>query len=160
MSPSRISILVAVCVSLCCFRLHGQTTKWSRIAGQYRNVDYGFEVTIPKGLVGLGTRPPNPNHGFVIDLATGTKVWVDATYANPDEPYEFSNHDARLGSLKAELRIWQDKSPGAEAIHETVVAADRGILYTIGLDSEPARKREAVRVLDSLVNSFHTIPIR
>ena len=37
-------------------------------AGRYENYVYGYSVEIPEGLVGLGSTPPAPQHGFVIDL--------------------------------------------------------------------------------------------
>jgi hypothetical protein len=36
--------------------------------GRYRNYVYGYSVEIPAGMVGLGSAPPAPQHGFGIDL--------------------------------------------------------------------------------------------
>ncbi|MBV8855606.1 MAG: hypothetical protein JOZ02_01475 [Acidobacteria bacterium] len=36
--------------------------------GAYRNFPYGYSVEIPAGMVGLGSTPPAPQHGFGIDL--------------------------------------------------------------------------------------------
>ena len=36
--------------------------------GTYLNYVYGYSVTIPAGMVGVGSTPPAPNHGFGIDL--------------------------------------------------------------------------------------------
>jgi hypothetical protein len=36
--------------------------------GQYENCVYGYSVRIPAGMVGLGSKPPAPQHGFGIDL--------------------------------------------------------------------------------------------
>ncbi|HEX8720391.1 MAG TPA: hypothetical protein VF736_07105 [Pyrinomonadaceae bacterium] len=36
--------------------------------GEYENYAYGYCVEIPAGMVGLGSKPPAPQHGFGIDL--------------------------------------------------------------------------------------------
>ena len=36
--------------------------------GRYENWTYGFSVDIPAGMLGVGSTPPAPNHGFGIDL--------------------------------------------------------------------------------------------
>ena len=36
--------------------------------GRYVNVDYGFSVEIPDGLIGKGAAIHAPNHGFKISL--------------------------------------------------------------------------------------------
>lgn len=132
----------------------------TRLTGRYTNVDYGFEVTIPKDLWASRPSAPYPNHGFVIPVSSKTKVWVDAHYDMPDTPYRFSNHDAQLGTIKAERRSWHDNKSGAEMHHKAIVALNREILYTVEFDAEPTRKAEAERVFDALINSFRMIPIR
>ena len=39
-----------------------------RVEHVYRNYVYGYSVEIPYGIVGVGSRPPAPQHGFGIDL--------------------------------------------------------------------------------------------
>lgn len=39
-----------------------------RFEGRYENFVYGFSVEIPAGMVGSGSAPPAPDHGFGIDL--------------------------------------------------------------------------------------------
>jgi hypothetical protein len=39
-----------------------------RFEHSYRNYVYGFSVSIPAGMVGSGSTPPAPDHGFGIDL--------------------------------------------------------------------------------------------
>ena len=61
--------------------------------GRYENNVYGYSVRIPEGMVGRGSTPPAPQHGFGIDLdnprsaawARGTEfpksyVYVDGSY--------------------------------------------------------------------------------
>jgi hypothetical protein len=156
----RIVIGLAFCVTV----LQGQDEKPARYRGRYSNLDYGFSVVIPDGLVGEGTVPPAPNHGFTIALQSKTAIWVDASYEMPDSPHRFAAFNTRLGSLKAERRSWQDSPLGGKLFHEAITARgfDRGtpIVYTIEADGEQAQKTEALRVFQRVVNSFRTIPIR
>ena len=61
--------------------------------GSYRNYTYGYSVEIPAGMVGMGSTPPAPQHGFVINLdsprstrgpygaeAPKSHVYVDGSY--------------------------------------------------------------------------------
>lgn len=81
------------------------------VKGQYSNYDYGYSVRIPKELTALGSRPPFPNHGFVIELSDHPKasVSVDASY-NAAEWSSFNNAiNAHLGYFKdavgSEVRV-------------------------------------------------------
>jgi hypothetical protein len=58
---------------------HDDITSWTeakrcQLQGRYANVDYGFSVDIPAGVVGEGAAPPNPNHGFAIEFGEKSVV--------------------------------------------------------------------------------------
>ena len=130
--------------------------------GRYTNVDYGYSVVIPDGLVGENDPAPAPNHGFGITLSSGTNLWVDASYEAV--PYEFGRFNGRLGRLKAERKTWTDTDQGIEHFHQSIVARgfDRRspIIFTIQLDTTAEHRAEATRAFDALVKSFRTFPVR
>jgi hypothetical protein len=134
------------------------------VRGRYINADYGFSVEIAAGFVGQGSLAPNPNHGFRIQLDNESAIWVDASYdmdaARDDAPHAFGTINARLGKLEAERKSWSDTVDGVERFHDEIVASDRGILYTIQADTTVKRRPDALRVFETLINSFATIPIR
>jgi hypothetical protein len=130
--------------------------------GLYRNVDYGFSVEIPNGLMGEGDSAPAPNHGFGIILSPGkSTLWVDASYEAT--PHEFGRFNARLGRLKAERKSRMENENGVQVFHESVVARgfDRQspIIYTIQVDTTSEYREEAVRTFHALVKSFRTFPV-
>jgi hypothetical protein len=135
-----------------------------RIRGRYSNVDYGFRVDVPDGFTGEGSIPPAPNHGFTIPFAEDSAVWIDATYEMRDSPHVFLRFNARLGRLKAERRHWSDPESGNKLRHESIVAQgfDRHtpIIYTIQLDATADHWPDGIRLLDAVVRSFQTIPVR
>jgi hypothetical protein len=53
----------------------------SKFEGHYRNCNYAYSVTVPHGLTGYSSPPPNPQHGFGILLSKKPSVylWVDGS---------------------------------------------------------------------------------
>jgi len=45
--------------------------------GRYRNLNYGFAMTIPKGLTGHDAPTPAPHHGFGVVLSWEPRVYID-----------------------------------------------------------------------------------
>jgi len=131
--------------------------------GRYANVDYGFSVEIPAGLVGEGTAAPNPNHGFAIKLDEKSVVWADASY-DMDDPHRFGKLNSRLGTLRAERKAWNTTGEGREQEHLAIIARgfDRGtpIIFTIEADTDLQHRDEALRVFEGIVRSFRTFPVR
>jgi hypothetical protein len=111
--------------------------------GRYTNVDYGFSVDIPRGLVrglvGEGNPIQAPNHGFKISLHPNSVVWVDSSYDAAFPPQRFRQFNARLGTLKAVRRSWKTTEQGIETLHESIIApwSDRGtpVIYKVVVDS-------------------------
>jgi hypothetical protein len=132
--------------------------------GLYSNVDYGFSVEIPKGLVGVGAALHAPNHGFVITLHPQSLVSVDASYEVQDAPHVFVHYNARLGALKAEKRSWTTRENEKVPVHQSITARgfDRGspIVYTIAADAVPEYQQDAYNAFEALVRSFRTFPVR
>ena len=46
-------------------------------AGQYRNRNYGFAVTIPEGITGHDAQDPAPHHGFGVVLSWEPRAYID-----------------------------------------------------------------------------------
>ncbi len=68
-------------------------TIYDSIEGRYANFNYAYSVLLPRGMVGLTSPAPNPQHGFGINLLNPTSVswseqdgwpnaylWVDGSY--------------------------------------------------------------------------------
>lgn len=66
----------------------------SKFIGQYSNPNYGFTVTIPKGITGYADPPPNPHHGFCVILS-----WKPRAYIYFDGSYTMENSSLRPVSL-------------------------------------------------------------
>ena len=49
------------------WRVTAAETVWH---GRYSNCDYGYYVELPKGAIAHSPKPPQPNHGAVMDLAS------------------------------------------------------------------------------------------
>lgn len=66
------------------------------IEGRYVNYGYGYSVEIPAGMVGVGSTPPAPQHGFGIDLDhPRSSAWNSA----PDFPQSYIYVDGSWNSL-------------------------------------------------------------
>jgi hypothetical protein len=67
--------------------------------GRYENYVYGYSVEIPDGMVGRGSTPPAPQHGFGIDLDhPRSAAWVRA----PEFPKSYVYVDGSYNSLEWE----------------------------------------------------------
>jgi hypothetical protein len=65
--------------------------------GHYENYVYGYSVGIPAGMVGLGSPPPAPQHGFGIDLDNpGSTSW----FRGPEFPKSYIYVDGSYNSLE------------------------------------------------------------
>jgi hypothetical protein len=73
--------------------------------GRYVNYGYGYSVEIPAGMVGLGSPPPAPQHGFGIDL---DKPRSTAWMSGPAFPKSYVYVDGSYNSL--EWRRLEDAS--------------------------------------------------
>jgi len=66
-----------------------------RVACKYDNLVYGFSVLLPAGMVGAGSTPPAPDHGFGIDLDNPRST---AWNGSPDFPKSYLYVDGSYNS--------------------------------------------------------------
>jgi len=120
-SPKAIRMMATISLLLYGSVHAGQTERSDYLVekARYSNYDYAYSVRIPKGLIGLRSPSPFPDHGFVIQLSDETKasVAVDASY-NAAEWRSFAD------AIKAELDIFK-REVGAEV---SVVAQAPAVL--------------------------------
>jgi hypothetical protein len=65
--------------------------------GRYKNYVYGYFVEIPAGMIGVGSTPPAPQHGFGIDLDNPRST---AWNGRPDFPKSYLYVDGSYNSLE------------------------------------------------------------
>jgi hypothetical protein len=70
--------------------------------GSYINPIFGYSVSIPDDLIGLGAVPPAPNHGIEITLddSPGSHIEIDAEYNALDSTSPTQQADMALEGLK------------------------------------------------------------
>jgi hypothetical protein len=65
--------------------------------GHYANYVYGYSIKIPDGMVGLGSPPPAPQHGFGIDLDNPRSTeWIHG----PEFPKSYVYVDGSYNSIE------------------------------------------------------------
>ena len=92
---------------------------------RYSNYDYGYSVRIPKGLTGVRSPSPFPNHGFLIELSEHPKasVSVDASY-NAAEWRSFAD------AINAHKRYFKNEVGGEVSVVARVPAVLGGLRAT------------------------------
>src|SRR5258706_101820 len=121
------------------------------VEGRYSNYDYAYSILLPKGVVGLRSPSPNPNHGFVVHLEGGgdDEIVVDASY----NAAEWKSLDEALRAAlnqftqeqKAEARVIMRTSAvlgGLEAIHFRLLSGTPGSSNAIVRDVVLAFRKE------------------
>ena len=160
-----ISILALSCVSA------AQTAK--RITGKYTSSAFGYEITIPEGLVGIPAESV-PEKGFDISLASGGTLSVFAE-ANPlgwRSPMDGIRHS--LGVEKCDSTRQQATSfmrmGRPLATKGTLVCGDRVVemlltfhsgstpVYWITLRTTVQKRNEDEAVFNKLAATFQLIP--
>jgi hypothetical protein len=125
-----VSLRIAAMISfLLSGSLHGayrfQETDYLVEKDRYSNYDYGYSVRIPKGLTGVRSPSPFPNHGFLIELSEHPKasVSVDASY-NAAEWRSFAD------AINAHKRYFKDEVGGEVSVVARVPAVLGGLRAT------------------------------
>lgn len=93
---------------------------WVKNKGRYRNYVYGFSVTIPKGMLGISSRPPNPQHGIKVTLSEKPESYI----------WAMANYDATgLGSLdkiaSSQLDFLKEKNTEIKEVSRQVILVSR-----------------------------------
>jgi hypothetical protein len=162
---------------LAALQLAAATPADTVVVGTYRNIDYGFSVTLPNGVQGTMSAAPAPNHGFIVSVpgTVGATVSVTAYYNAtlssglrdaaaefvapvPLEDPRLKRARAQLGGLTA-LRLVFTQGGAAESKREVIMALRKqkgpvGILYTLELTASPNDFERARAVLSALQASF------
>lgn len=147
--------------------------------GRYTNVDYGFTVVIPAGMIGLGTPPPAPNHGFRILFSRNghtDSIGVQAMYdvleppgtssgigGQVGQPGSAEHRPTLLGGLRADMVL--RKFPSGR-VYEAITArrpepnSYPPIQYTVYLDADEDHYAATERAFRELVRSFRLLPMR
>lgn len=153
--------------------------------GRYANCDYGFYVILPAGFVAHSSRPPNPNHGFLVALpdvgrtqyassADERFVWTNAEYNSLDFTSLKAAADYQLSVMraKAEFRELTDERFRFDAkpaikikgeydglqgrvVEERVVALRAGIVYEVGLMTKVGDYPGDKKAFDRILSGFH-----
>lgn len=150
----------------------------TRYESVYVNADYSFSVNLPPNLIGFGSVPPAPNHGFVAFVGHSEAcIYVEAFYVNPDDSrrlHEFiKRHRMPVGSRGLDqMETAHTLSRPLEAcdgrrgqrMRETLVAiANEGVVdgfpveeieYRVTLDSDTDAYRLGRAVLERLAAGF------
>jgi len=110
------------------------------VKGRYSNYDYSYSVRIPRGMTGMRSPSPFPNHGFAIQLSDHPEasVTVDASY-NAAEWKSFND------AIEVHLDIFKRKVGGEVSIVArvpTTLAKLRAIRFTM---KPTTRRRQAIR---------------
>lgn len=154
-----------------------QRQSGTAVVGRYTNADYGYAVTIPKGMTAFRTPAPAPNHGFGMNLSKtpDSYLWVDASY----DVLEYSGTLAEwevasllgrgannaiirnqsttsLGGLSAVHIIIDYDLKGVAMVSEIVNARRKpkgdgvGIVYSINLECAKERFDQDSKVVEAL----------
>lgn len=122
-----------------------QTSNYLVVKDRYSNYDYGYSVRIPAGLTALQSRPPFPNHGFVIQLSDHPKadLSVSASYNGA----EWNSFD---DAINAHLDYFKNKVGGEVGIVArvpVVLGGLRAIRFTMKPKTSAASDHEVREVL-------------
>jgi hypothetical protein len=147
---------------------------------EYRNSNYGYAVRLPAALKIETTKPPFPNHGFLVRLTPTTQLWVDGSFTDAltldaavteqrgirgDRCREISHRPSRLGSLSAVESVFRCTGdpfrPESTIVTEVVALRDRdgSIEYTVKSQHpvDDAAGAESERIFRSLIDGFYVI---
>lgn len=97
---------------------HDKTQQWRRTPteiiwqGRYSNCDYGYFVDLPKGDLAHSPKPPQPNHGAIIDLARpnidGELPLGLHRYVSFDSHYNVTGSSSLASIVEDEVRVMSE----------------------------------------------------
>lgn len=160
-----------------------------RVEDRYYNYDYGFSVDVPKGMVGVRSPAPMPNHGFVIDPENPQAVnsdedsrsglVVDASYNSAlwksfddamswvsegeNRNKSLSRIPTRLGGLRAMRFVRVYVSNRQPMVNDEILAFrnEHGeeVVYTISLNTPLSRYEQDKAAVAYLQKTFCLQPL-
>jgi hypothetical protein len=144
---------------------------------KYGNCSYGYTATLPEGIVAYGTLPPNPDHGFEIDPANPASPPPDklARFISVDASRDSGERKTARGAVKARRgdpdgrtkvdRTFMGRTPALRSISihgdhvvETVVALQRGIVFTAGLATTAESRAADEQVFEKILRGLDLAP--
>lgn len=154
-----------------------ENVRSAHASSPYVNEEYGYSVTVPERLDAQTDPPPSPQHGFQIVFGGGRYVWVDGSY--DAETWGSANAAVRQLSgytgLSPKVKVTDFQLAGLPAasvsgrVKEQLVemvtiyrdANDGGtaIVYTLGLNTDPAHKKHDEHVFADILMGFKLEPI-
>jgi hypothetical protein len=148
-------------------------------SGDYRNPNYGFAVTIPKGLTGHDAPAPAPHHGFGVVLSWEPRVYIDfdGSYnvmdlslrdterknlgylrQNSESVRSVSSNAFKLGSLQARRQVVQHTCQGHKEIYVDnqiiALSKDGKITYTAWLMTTSSRYEQDLKLFDDILRTW------
>jgi len=147
--------------------------------GEYRNPNYGFAVTIPKGFTGHDAPDPAPHHGFGVVLSWEPRVYIDfdgsynandlslrATeernlgYLRQDSAsvQSVSSRAFKLGPLPARRQVVYHTCAGHQgvSVDDQVIALsrDKSITYTAWLMTTTSRYEKDLKLFEKFLRTW------
>jgi len=154
----------------------------SAFKGTYTNPNYLYAVTIPKGLIGHSSPPPNPQHGFGIVLSWEPRAYIFFDSSANSLEYktveEAINEQIKYTKEKASKILSSNISNGAlgkvtakkltvhyicqkdptERIDIAILALRSGnsLVDSAELTTTAARLNEDLKIFEEMIKTWHT----
>ncbi len=138
--------------------------------GLYENQNYGFSIEIPATVKAYRDTPPNPNHGILIALGKGRRLFASANFDVLDFGSSKTQLDDMLAGsgklLKREQVPWAGlpaEQASLQKGHQMILLraqyrADGKILYELRLESTRAAFAKDKILFDQIAHSFKRFP--
>jgi hypothetical protein len=155
--------------------------------GSYVNPIFGYSVALPDNLMGVGSRPPAPNHGISIDLddGAGSQIATDAEYNALDSKSATEVAELNVSGLRdfrgaSKIKVRRESSTlcNLPAVRQTIEYEDASgkpcldygvfaliqrkkygdITYAVMLTTTPAAFEDAQPFFLRVLRSFKCMP--
>jgi len=155
--------------------------------GSYVNPIFGYSVALPDNLMGVGSRPPAPNHGISIDLddGAGSQIATEAEYNALDSKSATDEAELYVSGLRdfrraSNMKVRRESTTlcNLPAIRQTVEYEDAsgkpclddgvfallprkkyvGITYAVMLTTTPTAFEDAQPFFLRVLRSFKCMP--
>jgi hypothetical protein len=155
--------------------------------GSYVNPIFGYSVALPENLMGIGSRPPAPNHGIAIDLddGAGSQIGTDAEYNALDYKSATDIAESNVSGLRdfagaSKMKVRRESTTlcNFPAVRQTIEYKDASgkpcldygvfallprkkypdIVYSVTLTTTPAAFEDAQPFFLRVLSSFKCMP--